>query len=402
MIARFFCWSLITILCSSASYGDDWTDYISRLERSDAQTKKQRLPQAYRDYAWQLMAKRPNDAMRNMEKAISLAEGGRKQSYRGEYGDLLLRLAFRKVKDRKDNDYQDREARKLAEKALKYNGNLSDAHLLIGDVAYDNQDLHGAKLSWTRAQLLDPKDKFVKERLAKIETESSVESAFSRDNSGFFDVRYEKNVGETTASSLRKYLEWARKEVGDDFRYFPRHKLVVLAYSQTGFNRIVNGRGPGWWAAFYDGKIRLPVNNSGEQIEPLLVHEYTHAIVHDLSRGRCPKWLNEGLAEFQEAKVRMPNLHLLRRAVQAERLIPLHGLNDALVNSSHATGALAYQQSYSLVTYLNHKYGFSRVRQILEQLGSGESVDDAIQSELKIGLAELEQDWKTWVPELVR
>lgn len=400
------CWPLaICLLLGEANvcHADTWPEYIARLERADAETKRVRLPQAYHDYAWLLADTEPAAGMRTMEKAISMATNDQKPTFRRDYGIMLLNLAYNKINDRQDNDYQDREARKLAEKALIYNRKLGKAHLLIGDIAYDNQDLHRAKLSWTRGEMLEPQNKIFKKRLAKIETESKVESSFRRDNLAFFDVRFEKSVSESTAAELRKYLERTRKEVGRDFRYYPQHKLVVLAYSQQGFNRIVSGRGPGWWAAFYDGKIRFPVPNSGlEKIKPTIAHEYTHALVHDLSRGWCPKWLNEGLAEYQEAKVRMPNLHLLRQAVKTDQLIPLHELNDALVNSSHMKGALAYQQSFSLVTYLNHKYGFEHVRVVLEQLATRKDIDEAFQAELRISLTELEANWKAWVPELVR
>ena len=386
---------------SSTCAGDEWSDYIRRLERADAKTKKQYLPQAYRGYAFHLYETKPNEAIRYMERAITL-DAGNKQ-YRTDFANMLYIIASSMVEDRQDNDHQNREARKLAEKALVYNKSLAKAHVLIGDIAYDNQDLHSAKLSWTRAQSFLPNNGSLKERLAKINTERTVEKSFQRESYSFFDVRYQSGLSPSAAKNLRKYLEEVRNEVGRDFRYFPRHKLVVLAYSQKGFDQVASGRGPGWWAAFYDGKIRVPLSDSGlDDLKPTLVHEYTHAVVHDLANGRCPRWMNEGMAEYQEAKVRMPRLHLLRIAAQKDKLIPLEDLSDALVTSNHVKGALAYEQSYSLIAYISQKHGFSSLTRIIEHLAHRKTEDEAFQAELGVNLFQLEQDWKAWVPNLVR
>ena len=36
------------------------------------------------------------------------------------------------------------------------------------------------------------------------------------------------------------------------------------------------------------------------ELERILVHEYAHAAIHDLARGRAPRWLHEGLAQALE------------------------------------------------------------------------------------------------------
>ncbi len=132
------------------------------------------------------------------------------------------------------------------------------------------------------------------------------------------------------------------------------------------------------------------------------VHEYTHAIVHDITQNQCPVWLNEGLAEFEEAKTRKPDLQHLQAAVSNNRLIPLSSLDSAFKSRDANVAALAYQQSYSLVTYLDQTYRFYRIRKILDKLPQGMSIEAALQDELKLSTAQLEQRWQRWLPTFTR
>lgn len=399
------CIFVATLLISSkVSYADEWTDYIQYYERADAKTQKERLPGAYRRYAMHLSKNDPNESERYMEKAIALDPANSK--YRQEMARLLYQHASRMYKDRNDNDHQNRSARKRLERALTYDKDYGWAHELLGDIAYHNQDLHGAKLSWTRARLLDPSDSRVKRKLANMEAEASEQESFQRESLAFFDVRYGKGITPATAVALREYLEVVREQVGKDFRYFPRHKLIVLAYPKDGFNRVSNKRGMEYTGGFYNQEIHVPIANSDlSKIKPTLTHEYTHAIFHDITGRSDPRWLNEGLAELEKSKVAPVSLHLLRRAVQQNKLIPLKELKAPLARkgqSEHNTISLAYQQSFSLVKYLEVEYGFRQVRRVLDHLSKNKSIDEALIAVLGFDTLQLEQEWKNWVPELVR
>jgi hypothetical protein len=156
----------------------------------------------------------------------------------------------------------------------------------------------------------------IDERLSKLNSEQAIEKQFDRAGNVHFDLRYQDDVGYSTAYDLRTVLDQARRDVGRDFGYWPRHQLVVLVYSEEAFKQV--RQGPDWIAGLYDGKIRVPVSRNPTaqaSLNSTLIHEYTHAIIHDITQNQCPVWLNEGLAEFEEARTRKPNLQHLQLAV---------------------------------------------------------------------------------------
>ena len=77
--------------------------------------------------------------------------------------------------------------------------------------------------------------------------------------------------------------------------------MTIVLYEGVQFHDVT--RVHGWVTGLYDGKIRLPLGSglpSGAALEQLVVHEYAHAAIHELSRGRTPRWLQEGLAQYLE------------------------------------------------------------------------------------------------------
>lgn len=120
-----------------------------------------------------------------------------------------------------------------------------------------------------------------------------------------------------------------------------------------------------------------------------LRHEYTHAVVRDLSRGNCPVWLNEGLAELQGRQELNPPLTELGRAIRTGGYLPLRKLENGFTSLGSSEVRLAYEESYAVVNFMVSSYGWYRVRGILTYIGEGLPVGEAINR----GLADLGLDY---------
>ena len=230
------------LLTASLATAEDWPERIRQLERADAKTRRENLPVAYHNYGVELLrAGQLEKATKQLEKAARLAPN--EEYIKQQLANAYLHRAMSVFRDRKKQDHQHRTARMFAEKSLRHDRNSVDAYLLLGEIAYDNQNLRSAKMNWTRAKLIEPKNATALTKLARLKRESAVEQEFKRESHAFFDVRYQKGIDSKKATKLRSTLENARREIGKEFGYVPQRKLVVLVYSEKGFRRIREGRG---------------------------------------------------------------------------------------------------------------------------------------------------------------
>ena len=319
------------------------------------------------------------------------------------YANQLFRDPTR---ERSYQSYRHQESKKLVEKALGLNSRLASAQVLLGDIEYDNQQLGRAKQAWQRAKRLDPKIQGLTSRLDRVDRESAVESNMRRVGDVYFTLQYDDSVKQSSGYDIRRVLREARQQVGRDFQYRPRHRIVVLLYSQKAF-REIRSRAPEWAAGIFDGKIRIPMPENQRDlgnVKKTIVHEYTHALVHELSGGRIPHWFNEGLAEYQEAKYAgaKGSMGLLKSALENDQLPGWNQIEGLFRGRDTRLVTLGYDQSHSVVAYLAQRYGFRHMPQLLKQMAQGMSFEEALKKEFVSPAERLERDWKRWLPRFFR
>ena len=267
---------------------------------------------------------------------------------------------------------------------------------MLGEIAYFSQRLEDAAAYWNEALALQPGDRELARLLEKLKNESSVEAELDASSLANFDIRYTSRSEAYHIKEIENWLMEAYREIGYDFNYYPLHPVVVLLYTREEFARV--RRTPSWVGALYDGKIRLPVSGddlSPRDIKKILWHEYTHAVINARTGNNCPRWLHEGLAQYQEAKVDPVDLPDLGRELDRGRLIPLGELDRAFgFDQPVGRVRLAYAQSYSLVGYLINRYGFWRINALLEELKRGKNWREAFENEFLFPVSDLEEEWQ--------
>lgn len=121
-----------------------------------------------------------------------------------------------------------------------------------------------------------------------------------------------------------------------------------------------------------------------------MAHEITHLAVDYATRGNCPRWLTEGLAQLEEYRLtgfRFPDP--LRSSEQVYSLEQMDRDFDNLEDQS-----LAYRESLSVVEYMVSVYGEDKLKEILALLGNGRSIEDSVEQVLGLKLVELERNWQ--------
>ena len=382
----------------------DWPTIISRLQqeiyaRPGFLATRQQLAIAYNNYGVELGKQGQwTQAVQQLQDAIRLDDSNT------QFKANLSRIYFNEAQVAYQH-HEINEASDALDHAIDLNPDLAQAYTLRGMIEYDRQRLKEAKAAWERAFELDPTQAQLAQRLAQVTKELPVESKFERLSQFSFDLRYEERLERPAGFDVQEALLQARRDVGSDFSCWPQHKIVVLVYSAESF-RALRHDTPEWVAGEFDGKIRVPlpdVQLGPAAVRQIAYHEYTHAVIYELTGTKCPTWLNEGLAEYEGQTQKAQSLSHLVKAHQAGRLVPLAKLSDAFARTLSAEEVvLAYEQSYSVVAYLIDRYAFWRIRRLLRALAEGRSFEEALADECRLKPAKLEAAWLEWLPTLLK
>ena len=388
-----------------AQDSEDWPSRISQLrhemyQRPEQKLIRQQLATAYNNYGVSLGNQRQWAlAITQLEEALQL--DAQNEQFRTNAGNLYVNQAQEAYERHQPND-----ALAALDQAIAVKPDLAQAYALRGQVEYDRQKLKEAQAAWQRALELDPTLPNLADRLAQVTEELPVESKFRGSSQAYFDLRYDRQLAEPIGNfDLRDALLDARRSVGSDLAYWPKYKIVVLVYSAESF-RALREEVPDWVGGQFDGKIRVPLPSARMDqttVRQILFHEYTHALVHDLTSGQCPTWLNEGLAEYEGRTQHSPPLQRLKAAHDSQQLIPLGELSEHFSTTRSADDvSVAYEQSYSLAAWLITRYGFWRIRLLLKAVATGQSWEAAMTEQLHLKPAKLDAAWRAALPELLR
>ncbi len=360
---------------SAGQYPEACQRFSDALEKEQVNpTLRQNVARCFEGWAWQTLR-----AGKAEEAGLLFRQGLRQDP---ESAPLLTGLALAAIHGGHPDQALDPLERAVA-------ASLDPQATLLLARLYDQRDQAERAVAHLRRLLeRDPSLADARQLLDKLERERRVEAGYWKDESKHFAVKYRGARELEVRRTVIEVLEEVYEAVGREFNFFPPEKVTVILYPEERFQEVTGTHH--WASGLFDGKIRLPVGTLQGRtpaLERLLSHEYTHAVVHLLAKGRAPRWLQEGLAQHAERTPDDPNLHLPGG-------MTLGGLEALLMDGDVAKARTGYQISLWVVRDLLQRGGMERMGDLLARLGRGEPVADAMANVYGLPLAELEAQWR--------
>lgn len=257
-----------------------------------------------------------------------------------------------------------------------------ELYILLGQLRYREDRLDDALRAWGRAFELAPTDE-LRDLLLKVERELHASRDYDFSASSHFNLHYDGALDPELAHAMLDYLEEQYWVVTETLRHDPPQPITVQLFPRREFRDVTQA--PEWAGGLYDGKIRLPLGGLTRltpDAKRVLVHELTHAVLHSKSRGSAPRWLHEGLAQMAEGK------KLLRSELQA-----IVGELGAVSDDRWAEMEFSYPRALSLTQYLATRSGFDSLVDVVERIGRGAEIEQALRDVYGQGYSELCRAW---------
>jgi tetratricopeptide (TPR) repeat protein len=284
------------------------------------------------------------------------------------------------------------QALPYAERAVRAAPDSPDALTVLGYVQYAADRDKDAIRTWKHSLELRP-DATVQSYLQKAERDADAQANYSEHESSHFTLRYE---GQQTSDAFRSQLIATLESEYDDLvrelGISPRSSISVVLYTDQAFFDVTQA--PSWSGAVNDGKLRIPVNGLTSvtpELARVLKHELAHSFINQITGGRCPTWLNEGVAQAVEPK-QLAHGRLLADLFRKQQEMPLNALEGSFMRLSNLQAILAYEESLAAVQYIIDTYGMSDVQRILERLGQGSSTEAALRAIVHSDYGDLETE----------
>jgi tetratricopeptide (TPR) repeat protein len=313
--------------------------------------------------AWEaLAAGRPQAAADAFREAIAID---------GRNARLHLGAGMAATLERRDGD-----ARDAFERALALDAKLTQARALLGQVQHRLNDFAGAIRTYEALVAQVPDDRDAQATLERWRRELELHDRMQQAIGSHFTVSFEGPAEAALAAQALEVLDRAYWRIGLVLGgTYPNEPVPVVLYTGEQFRDVT--RSPSWAAAAYDGIIRVPMRgalDNSTELDRVLSHEFTHALVRNLAPRGVPTWLNEGLATALETG----DLAWAEKEVGSQpTAVPLRALQSGFSRMSGGQAQLAYATSALAARRLIEEAGGFAIANLLRDLGDGVDFETA-------------------------
>jgi tetratricopeptide (TPR) repeat protein len=271
---------------------------------------------------------------------------------------------------------RDRDARDAFERALALDPKLTQARALLGQVQHRLNDFAGAIRTYETLVAQVPNDRDAQATLERWRRELELHDRMQQAIGSHFTVSFEGPAEAALAAQALEVLDRAYWRIGLVLGgTYPNEPVPVVLYTGEQFRDVT--RSPSWAAAAYDGIIRVPMRGALDnptELDRVLSHEFTHALIRTLASRGVPTWLNEGLATALETG----NLEWAEKQVGSQpNPVPLRALQSGFSRMSGNQAQLAYATSALAARRLIEEAGGFAIANLLRDLGEGIDFESA-------------------------
>ncbi len=266
---------------------------------------------------------------------------------------------------------QDARAIEALEEALRADPGLIDAHRLAGRW-YGERDRADLAIPHFEAALRQaPHAVQIQSELRQARASRAQDARLSRLSRAQILVKFEPRLDAAVASRLAEELETAAAAIREALGYRPTVPVVAILHDRD------EGERAHWAEGLFDGRIHVTVaqlHQARVRLQAYLRHEYTHAVIHRISQGRAPTWLDEGMAQYLE---RPALVTPIAHPVAPEEPIFLGALQGDFAGLPQAEARRRYAESLRATTLLIDAHGVTGLRRWLETLAVSKDLAQA-------------------------
>lgn len=131
-------------------------------------------------------------------------------------------------------------------------------------------------------------------------------------------------------------------------------------------------------------------------------HELAHTFHLGMTRHRVPRWFSEGLAVYEEQRAREgwggDVTPAFLKAYRDGKLYPVSQLSNGFVRPRYPQHVIhSYYQASLVFAFIDERWGFPAIRQMLNGYRDGESTAQVFQAALNTTLAQLDDEFDAYL-----
>ncbi len=313
------------------------------------------------------------------------------------YGDV-----YRVAGDHMARNYRFDEAVGLTKRALEIDKTNIRAFADIGTHLLRTGDEGAARVALETAFKADPYDIVVFNQLAMLDSVDKFETI--RD--GELVVRLDPSEAAVMREHVVPLARQSLDTLSKLYQFKPQGPILLEMFPKHDDFAVRTIGLPGFIGALGACFGRVVTLDSPRARGPgeflwasTLWHEMAHVISLQMSNNRVPRWLSEGMSDFEERRARPHWGHERTldfvRALEAGKLPTLEDIGEAI--SDPRTASISYAHAAHVIEYLIATYGEPALGRMLRAYGKGLETDAAFKEAFNVTLDDVQRGVNGWL-----